>query len=70
MLSKDRGEAERSGAKPITVKNFETANSSAAIIKALIEKRYSKIILFKNRVHFNGKIGRSIATQHGSTNSV
>jgi primosomal protein N' (replication factor Y) len=29
------------------VKLLETANSSAAIIKALMKKRYSKIILFK-----------------------
>jgi hypothetical protein len=41
----------------------------AAIIKALIE-RDKDYFIQEDRVHFNGKFGRSIATQHGSTNSV
>jgi primosomal protein N' (replication factor Y) len=57
-VEKTRGEAERSGAKPITVKKLlETANSSAAIIKALIEKEiFEDYFIQEDRVHFNGKI--------------
>lgn len=55
---KTRGEAERSGAKPITVKKLvEAANSSSAIIKALIEKEiFEDYFLQEDRVNFNGKI--------------
>ncbi|WP_035671620.1 primosomal protein N' [Flavobacterium sp. 83] len=44
--------------KPITVKKLvETANSSSAIIKALIEKEiFEDYFLQEDRVHFNGKI--------------
>ena len=57
-IEKTRGEAERSGAKPITVKKLvETANSSAAIVKALIEKEiFEDYFIQEDRVHFNGKI--------------
>ena len=57
-VEKTRGEAEHSGAKPITVKKLlETANSSAAIIKALIEKEiFEDYFIQEDRVHFNGKI--------------
>ena len=57
-VEKTRGEAEQSGAKPITVKKLlETANSSAAIIKALIEKEiFEDYFIQEDRVHFNGKI--------------
>ena len=57
-VEKTRGEAERSGAKPITVKKLlETANSSTAIIKALIEKEiFEDYFIQEDRVHFNGKI--------------
>ncbi len=57
-VEKTRGEAERSGAKSITVKKLlETANSSAAIIKALIEKEiFEDYFIQEDRVHFNGKI--------------
>ncbi|MFV8332462.1 replication restart helicase PriA [Flavobacterium sp. GSP14] len=57
-VEKTRVEAERSGAKPITVKKLlETANSSAAIIKALIEKEiFEDYFIQEDRVHFNGKI--------------
>ncbi|MFV7236661.1 replication restart helicase PriA [Flavobacterium sp. ZB4R12] len=55
---KTRGEAERSGAKPITVKKLvEAAHSSSAIIKALIEKEiFEDYFLQEDRVNFNGKI--------------
>ncbi len=55
---KTRGETERSRAKPITVKKLiETANSSAAIVKALIEKEiFEDFFIQEDRVHFNGKI--------------
>jgi primosomal protein N' (replication factor Y) len=54
---KTRGEAERSGAKPITVKELvESANSSSAIIKALIEKEiFEDYFLQEDRVNFSGK---------------
>ncbi|MFV8351633.1 replication restart helicase PriA [Flavobacterium sp. XS2P14] len=57
-VEKTRGEAEQSGAKPITVKKLlETANSSTAIIKALIEKEiFEDYFIQEDRVHFNGKI--------------
>ena len=57
-VEKTRGEAEHSGAKPITVKKLlETANSSTAIIKALIEKEiFEDYFIQEDRVHFNGKI--------------
>ncbi len=57
-IEKTRGKAERSGAKPITVKKLvETANSSAAIVKALIEKEiFEDYFIQEDRVHFNGKI--------------
>lgn len=57
-LEKTRGDAERSGAKPITVKKLvETANSSAAIVKALIDKEiFEDYFIQEDRVHFNGKI--------------
>ena len=57
-VEKTRGEAEHSGAKPISVKKLlETANSSAAIIKALIEKEiFEDYFIQEDRVHFNGKI--------------
>jgi primosomal protein N' (replication factor Y) (superfamily II helicase) len=50
---KTRGEA-----KPITVKKLvEAANSSSAIIKALIEKEiFEDYFLQEDRVYFNGKI--------------
>ena len=52
-VKKTRGEAE-----PISVKKLiETANSSAAIIKALIEKEiFEDYFIQEDRVHFNGKI--------------
>ena len=55
---KSQGEAERNGAKPITVKKLvEQANSSSAIVKALIEKEiFEDYFLQEDRVHFNGKI--------------
>nr|WP_314897564.1 primosomal protein N' [uncultured Flavobacterium sp.] len=55
---KTRGEAERSGAKPITVKKLvEAAHSSSTIIKALIEKEiFEDYFLQEDRVNFNGKI--------------
>ncbi len=54
---KTRGEAERSGAKPISVKKLvETANSSATIVKALIEKQiFEAYLLQEDRVFFSGK---------------
>ena len=57
-VEKTRGDAERSGAKPITVKKLvETANSSAAIVKALIDKEiFEDYFIQEDRVHFNGKI--------------
>ena len=55
---KSQGEAEKNGAKPITVKKLvEQANSSSAIVKALIEKEiFEDYFLQEDRVHFNGKI--------------
>lgn len=52
-VKKTRGEAE-----PISVKKLiETANSSAAIVKALIEKEiFEDYFIQEDRVHFNGKI--------------
>ncbi|MFV8271100.1 replication restart helicase PriA [Flavobacterium sp. GT2N3] len=57
-VEKTRGEAERSGAKPIAVKKLiEAANSSSAIIKALIEKEiFEDYFLEEDRVNFTGKI--------------
>lgn len=54
---KTRGEVGRSGAKPITVKKLvESANSSAAIVKALIEKEiFEEYFLQEDRVNFLGK---------------
>ena len=53
---KTRGEAERSGAKPITVKKLvEVANSSATIVKALIDKEiFEEYFLQEDRVNFSG----------------
>lgn len=52
------GVPERNGAKPISVKKLvEQANSSSAIVKALIEKEiFEDYFLQEDRVNFNGKI--------------
>ena len=51
---KTRGEGERSGAKPITVKKLvEVANSSATIVKALIDKEiFEEYYIQEDRVNF------------------
>lgn len=56
-IEKTRGEAERNGAKPITVKKLvEAANSSVAIVKALIEKEiFEEYFLQEDRINFLGK---------------
>ena len=53
---KTRGEDERSGAKPITVKKLtETANTSSAIVKALIDKEiFEEYYLQHDRVNYTG----------------
>jgi primosomal protein N' (replication factor Y) len=54
---KTRGETERSGAKPIAVKKLvEAANSTSAIVKALIDKEiFEDYFLQEDRVNFTGK---------------
>ncbi|WP_396169894.1 primosomal protein N', partial [Flavobacterium sp.] len=54
---KARGEAERSGAKPITVKKLiEASNSTSTIIKALIDKEiFEEYYVQVDRVNFSGK---------------
>ncbi|UFH35155.1 replication restart helicase PriA [Flavobacterium acetivorans] len=56
---KTRGETERSVAKPITVKKLvEAANSSSAIVKALIEKEiFEEYFIQHDRIDFSGKKG-------------
>ena len=57
-MGKSRGEAERSGANLITVKSLvEAANSSPAIVKALIEKEvFEEYYIQEDRTKFNGNI--------------
>ncbi len=52
---KTRGEAERSGAKPITVKNLiETASTTSSIVKTLIEKGiFEEYFLQHDRINFS-----------------
>jgi primosomal protein N' (replication factor Y) len=54
---KTRGETERSGVKPIAVKKLvEAANSTSAIVKALIDKEiFEDYYLQEDRVNFTGK---------------
>ena len=54
---KPRGTAERSGAKPITVKKLsEAANATSAIVKALIDKEiFEEYYIEVDRVNFSGK---------------
>ncbi|SEA70386.1 replication restart DNA helicase PriA [Flavobacterium gillisiae] len=54
---KTRGETERSLAKPLTVKKLvESANSTSAIVKALIEKEiFEDYYIQEDRVNFTGE---------------
>jgi hypothetical protein len=51
--------------KPITVKKLvDTSNSNSAIVKALIEKRFLRIIIYKRTVLIlREKQGRGITAQ-------
>ncbi|PWA06184.1 replication restart helicase PriA [Flavobacterium psychrotolerans] len=56
--NKTRGEAERSGAKPIAVKKLiEAAESTMAIVKALIDKEiFEEYYIQEDRINFQGKM--------------